>query len=180
MVNFIVSLLLGMFPEVLYFTLFMSYAKDKKEKRIKLFILLAIGYIILIMICRYQYIFYLAYIIYGFLILKWLYKSHISDIFIFSLSFSYVSLLSYIMYEFLGNNYYLAFIIDRILLFVPIIFKKYLRIFYVKYMLLWNKNDKSKIKSITLRNISLLLFNLMILLFNILSILSLVAYQKLG
>jgi hypothetical protein len=164
--NFIISLILGMLPEVLFFTLFLIFTNDLKTKRLKLFGLLVLGYISLIMILRYEFLFYIGYVIYAYLILKLLYKVHISDLFVFALSFSYVALLSYFIYKFMSDNYYLAFAIDRILLFVPFIFKKYLRLAYLKYLSLWNRNDKEerKIKSITLRNISLIFINLLIVL----------------
>ena len=61
--NFIISLLLGMLPEVIYITAMTSYLEGIKAKRIRLFLLNCLGYIVLIMICRFELIFYIAYII---------------------------------------------------------------------------------------------------------------------
>lgn len=176
LINFILSLILGMIPEVLYFTLFLKFTKDIDKHIVKLFVLLAIGYVALIMICRYQLMFYLLYIVYGYLVLKVLYKSEIIDIFVYSLAFCYISLLSLIMY-FVLDNYLVAYIINRLLLFVPFIFHKNLRNLYLKYRYMWNRHKDNKIKSITIRNSSLLMTNSMIILFDILSLLSLNLYK---
>ena len=163
--NFVISIFLGLLPEVLYFTLFLVYTKGIKTKRLKLFLLLAIGYIALIMICRYQLLFYLGYIVYTYLILKLLYKSHIVNLFLFVICFLYYAICSYISFI-IVDNYWVAYILDRILLFLPIIFINNVNGFYKKYTKLWNRNDKAKIKSITLRNISLMFLYLMIIIVN--------------
>ena len=168
MINFIVSILLGLIPEVLYFTLFLVYCKNLKEKRLKLFGLLALGYIALIMICRYQFIFYIAYVIYSYLVLKWLYKAHISDIFIISLGLSYMTIIALICYLLLGSNYLVYYIVARICLCLPLLILSYkLNTFYIGYKSLWNRKDNAKIKSITLRNLSLVLLNIMIVVLNV-------------
>lgn len=168
MINFIVSLLLGMLPEVLYFTLFLTFTKNIKTKRIKLFILLSIGYILLIMICRYQLIFYLAYIVYSYLILKLLYKSEIIDFFICSLGYSYLTIISISAFIVIPN-YWIAFFMNRILLFAPFILKSKFNKLYMLYRSLWNRNDKVKqpIKSLTLRNCSLLMINTFIIILDV-------------
>lgn len=144
----LISLLLGMIPDVLYFMLFIIYAKNIKEHKLKLFIMLAIGYILLIMICRYQYIFYIAFVLYIYLIIKWLYKSQINDLFIIILAFMYLTIIGYIFYV-LIHDYTIYYIVDRILLFLPlIVFKNKIRNVYLSYSKMWNRNDKNKIKSL--------------------------------
>lgn len=165
--NFIISLLLGMLPEVLYLTLFLIFCKNIKQKRLKLFGLLALGYILLIMICRYQLIFYLTYIVYSYLVLKLLYKAHILDLFVCSIGLSYMTIISIIGYAILGSNYVIYYLVARILLYMIFIFKNKLNILYNLYVKCWNKNSNMKIKSITLRNISLLILNLLIIILNI-------------
>lgn len=163
MINFLVSIVLGLLPEVLYFSLFLIYTKNIKEKKLKLFILLAIGYILLIMICRYQLLFYIGYIIYSYVILKLLYKSHIIDFFICSIGLTYMTAVSFILFILVGKNYVIYYIIARIVLFLIFIFKNKFNDLYILYRKLWNRNDESKIKSLTLRNASLILFNLFII-----------------
>ena len=131
MINFIVSILLGLIPEVLYFTLFLVYCKNLKEKRLKLFGLLALGYIALIMICRYQFIFYIAYVIYSYLVLKWLYKAHILDLFVCSIGLGYMTIVAFVDYMVLGANYLVYYIVARICLCLPLLILSYkLNIFY--------------------------------------------------
>ena len=165
-VNVIMSLLLGMIPEVLYFTLLLTNTKNLKDKKLKLFLLIMVSYILCIMLVRHQALYYVIFIILIYLSLKVLYKerTQIIDIFIINVSFIYIGLISTICFAFVNNNYaiyYVMLILNRILLFIPFIFKDKFNLFYKKYCSLWNRNDKIKrpIKSITLRNISLIALN---------------------
>lgn len=175
--NFVISIFLGLLPEVLYFTLFLVYTKEIKTKRLKLFLLLAIGYIALIMICRFQFLFYIAYIIYSYLILKLLYKSHIIDLFVYLISFSYLIIISTLC-ALIISNYNIAYLLNRILLFLPFIFKNKFNLFYNLYCSLWNRNDNAKIKSITLRNISLVFINTIIVMLNIMILIAITFYNN--
>lgn len=170
--NTVISVFLGLIPEVLYFTLFLINTKNIKEKKIRLFLLIALVYVLCIMISRYKLLYYVVFIflIYG--ILKLLYKSkaQIIDIFVFGISTLYLTILSFLIY--IPNNlnqYLICLVINRILLFVPFIFKNKFNILYIKYCGLWNRNynKKNPIKSITLRNISLISINCIIFLINI-------------
>lgn len=175
--NFVISVFLGLLPEVLYFTLFLVYTKNLKEKRLKLFLLLSIGYIALIMICRYQLLFYLGYIVYIYIINKYLFKAHISDLFVISLGSVYLTATSFIAFKVTGN-YYLAYIINRIILYMIFIFRNSFNFLYKSYRNLWNRNENNKIKSITLRNVSLLLINIMIVIMNFVMIVAINHYTR--
>lgn len=171
---YVLSVLLGLIPEVLYFTLFISYTKNIKEKRVKLFLLFAIVYFLCVLVQKLQILFYTLLIVLFYIVLKLLYKKKVQiiDIFIISLAYLWIMLLSIAMLFLLNNdrsNYYYLYILDRILLFVPFIFKNNFNLLYKKYCKLWNRNDKEKrpIKSITLRNISLIAINLTIFIANI-------------
>lgn len=177
MINFIISLLVGMLPEVIFLTFFIINFKGVKEKKTKLFSLLMIGYILLIMLCRYQLIFYIAYIIYSYLVVKKLYKTHIIDLFMISIAYSYLTLISFLCIKIIGN-YWVALVINRVVLFLPLIFKNQIKIAYQKYKNIWNINKNSKIKSITIRNISLLIVNVLIILLNTLTVMALLDYLK--
>lgn len=179
MINFIISLFLGMLPEVLYFTLSILFVKDIKKNRLKLFSLLAIGYILLIMICRYQLLFYLGYIVYVYIVLKKLYKSKVIDLFVVSVISAYLTLMSFLSFK-LIDTYMLAYVIDRLLLFIPICLLNYrLNDVYNIYCRLWDRYDGSKVKSLTVRNVSLTLTNIFIVLLNVAVILCLIDYLKL-
>ena len=177
MINFLVSIVLGLLPEVLYFSLFLIYTKNIKEKKLKLFILLAIGYILLIMICRYQLLLYIIYIIYSYIILKILYKSQIIDFFICSIGLTYMTIVSYLLFLIIGSDYIAYYIIARITLFSIFMFRKYFNKLYMRYRKMWNINNGEKVKSLTIRNISLLFINTMILVMNIVMIVALNYYH---
>lgn len=180
MTNFIVSLLMGMLPEVLYFTLSICFIKDIKKQRLKLFSLLVIGYIVLIMVCRFQLLFYLGYIVYVYIVLKKLYKSKIIDLFIVSVISAYLTLTSFISFK-LIDTYMLAYLINRLMLFIPIFVLNYkLNDFYNVYYRLWDRHECNKVKSITVRNISLVFINSFIVLLNVLIILCMLDYNKIG
>ena len=170
---YLISILLGLVPEVLYFTLFICYTKNIKEKRIKLFLLIGIAYFICMIFQRYKLIYYLMFVILIYIILKILYKqkTQIIDIFIISFSLTYLVIISAILFLFMGNtydNYFIFYIINRIFIFSIFIFKNKFRKIYLKYCSLWNRNDNINrpIKSITLRNLSLILVNFAICITN--------------
>lgn len=179
--NFIFSLIFGLIPETLYFTLFLIFAKNIKEKKIKLFLLISLSYILCIMTIRYKLLLYVVFIFSMYLILRILYKKKalITDIFLFAISMTYLVIISYIFYILrnkINFNPFFSYILVRILLFIPIMFfKSKLNSIYKIYCKFWNRNDKEKrpIKSITLRNISLTIMNLLIILMNIFMIIKL-------
>lgn len=175
-----VSLLMGMLPEVLYFTLSICFIKDIKKQRLKLFSLLVIGYIVLIMVCRFQLLFYLGYIVYVYIVLKKLYKSKIIDLFIVSVVSAYLTLMSFISFK-LIDTYMLAYLINRLMLFIPIFILNYkLNDFYNVYYRLWDRHEGNKVKSITIRNISLVFVNILIVIFNVCSLICTIDYIKMG
>lgn len=181
---YVISILLGLLPEVLYFTLFLTYTKKLENKRIKLFFLIAISYFLCILVQSFQILFYILLIALIYIALRLLYKKKIQiiDVFIISLAYFWVVFLSFIMIFFLNDNYsnyWLLYTMNRILLFIPFIFKNKFNNIYKKYYSLWNRNDKQKrpIKSITLRNISLILLNSFIFFMNI-TIINMINYIK--
>lgn len=177
LLNFIVSLLIGMLPDVLFLTFFISKFKGKTDKKLKLFIFLMIGYVLLIMICRYQLMFYIAYIIYSFVVVKKLYKAHIIDLFVISIGYAFMTLLSFACAK-LIPNYWAALVINRITEFTPLLLGNNLNKLYMKYKGLWNINKNSKVKSITIRNISLVIVNAFILIMNTFSVLVMIDFLK--
>lgn len=171
------SIFLGLIPEVLYFTLFITYCKNIKEKRIRLFLFISLAYVLCMFIQKYKIFYYVLFIALIYWIMKIVYKekTQIIDVFVISLGSLYLTLLSCISLTLFNkdlSNYYFIMIISRILLYLPFIFHKYFYILYRKYCKFWNRNDNEKrpIKSITLRNISLILLNCLIFIINITTI----------
>ena len=162
------SLLIGIIPDVIFLSLFVIYAKKIETKRILFFILLLIDYIITLIIFKYQTLFYILFIIIEYIILKILYKKEIQliDSFVITFPFLILFLMSCIYY-FLIPNYMLACILEKItLLIVVYLMKNKINKAYKIYRHYWNrsKEEVRKIKSITLRNISLILMYIFIFL----------------
>lgn len=182
--RFLLGLLFGMIPEVLYFTLFLTISKNIKEKRLKLFGLLCIAYIICLLLQRCVILYYMLLIALIFISMKFLYKKKVQivDIFLIGVSYLWLAILSFILMKFVNedmSNYMFVYVIQRILLFIPFIFKNNFNKIYKKYYKLWNRNDKEKrpIKSITLRNVSLILLNGIIFFLNI-NIIQIINFSK--
>ena len=172
---YLISILFGLVPEVLYFILFISYAKNLKGKKIRLFLITLLIYFCCMLIVQYQLFFYILFIALFYILLKILYKKKIQivDVFLIVYASCYLTILSYLIY--FANDiksYYVCYVIDRILLFLPFIFKNKFNRWYKKYYSLWNRdyNHAKPIKSITLRNISLILINCIIFIMNIICI----------
>lgn len=171
----ILSILLGLLPEVFYFIIMIYKIKSLNNKKIKLFILTALTYLICIILIKYQLLFYVIFIFVFYFILKKLYKTEIEkiDIFIIMYLGLYLTLLSFLIYLPKNNlQYYICYAIDRVFLFIPLLFINKIKLAYKKYCFLWNRNDKTKrkIKSITLRNISIFVMNFIIFLIYIISL----------
>lgn len=174
MASIILEILLGYIPEVLFFALFIIYAKRIKEKKILLFILMLLEYLLLKYFIKFDVWFQLSYTFMTFLILKILYKekANILDIFVFcasSIILIISSLTTYIPILLTINNFYVALILNRILLFGTfILYKNKLNNIYLKIAKLWNRhNYKNKLRSLTIRNIAVILFNFMFYIINI-------------
>lgn len=163
----IISFLFGMLPEIIYFTLSVLYIRNKKEKQIKLFLLIMMAYILCITIIRFKVVNYLIFMIVVHLIQRILYKDTSKiDIFVFSIPVCYVTMLASIILLTKEDysNYWILFAINRIMLFLPFIFIKKFNKLYLIYKELWNRNEKEKrrLKSITVRNSSLIILNFLI------------------
>lgn len=161
--NFIISLFLGFLPEILYFILFTFYFKNIKEKRIFFGLFFGIFYILLMFIFKYTVYFNISLTIMFFLILKLIYKdkTHIIDLFIFTVSGIFLTIVSAgLSYLSLVFGHYLLFVLlNRLIIFSCLfLFKNKLNKIYLKYIKAWNIGGSTKIKSITLRNVSMLLF----------------------
>ncbi len=160
--KFIISVLFGMLPDCLFYTLFWIKLKKINKRRTILFALTCVIYLILIMIQRYEVLYYFIFILLMYAIVKLLYKDKINflDIFIFGLACAYVFFDSCLCMAFIPK-YEIAYIINKLLLFVPFIFDRYISKVYEKYTYTWNRetNYSKNIKSITLRVGTVILFS---------------------
>ncbi len=172
-----IDIFLGMVPEVLFFTFFIVVAKNldnRKNRVLKLLVGVAINYIITGIMTTYNIYSYILIIFFNYIILNLIYRKETDklDLFLIGLAEWYLLIVGFICFKFISNNmdyYYYALFANRILLVLPFIFKKQMNNLYNKYRLYWNRNDsiEKPIKSITLRNISLILMNVLIFILNI-------------
>ena len=161
--------LVAMPVEILYLTMGMCYAKQIKEKKVLFYILLLVSGVLCFLISRWQLWYYIAYLGSAYLIMRKLYKSHISDLFVFLIFFAWIAVTSYTGFMLFHNIVY-TYIFQRILMFGIFIFRGKFNKWYKTYRELWNRRDDKRIKSVTLRNISLICINVFIVFMNFLLI----------
>ena len=153
--------LVAMPIEFLYLVMAMCFTKQIKEKRVIFYVLLFISGILCSLIARWQLWYYLTYIASAYLIMRILYKSHISDLFVFSIFFAWIALTSYLGFA-IRSSMVIGYITQTTLMFGIFAFKGKFNKWYKTYRELWNRRSDNRIKSITLRNISLISLNLFI------------------
>ena len=172
MLRIILSLLLGIFPQSLYFTLFLTKVKDINKKKHLLISLIFIIIMLSVMIVKYNIYLYLIIIPLIYLAMKLLYKKKVQiiDLFLIAIAYGYLSIISYLcsfMIKDTMNLYWIAYIINNILLFAILLFKKYIIKAYKKYIQLWNRKPENKVRSISVRNVSLISLNIFILVLDV-------------
>lgn len=162
------ELFIGQIPEAIYFSLFLIYAKDLREKRL-LFILLMIAQTILLrVLIPFDIWQQIDGLIFTYYILKLLYKqkAQITDVFTFiiaSLIMFVINAIIYIIISLTIKQFIVYAILSRIILFIFLFcIRKKLTNITKLYKKLWNRNDKvqKKIKTTTFRSINVIIFNL--------------------
>ena len=160
--------------EAIYFSLFLIYGKNLKEKRLLFIAIMIFEYLMITKLIQYNIWIHISYIIMTYINLKALYKekAQITDIFLFmvaSIILIVVSAISYIIVQHTISIYLVALILSRLLLFLTLfVIKNKINNYYKKFYSLWNKyKNPNKIRSLTLRNISIIIFNIMFYTINI-------------
>ena len=160
--------------EAIYFAMFLLIGKNIKNKKLLFIGIMVFEYLMLKYFIKYSVYFQLAYTFMAYVTLKVLYKekAQITDIFLFtvaSLILIATSVLCYGIIYFTIHKYIWVLLINRPLIFAIIYFgRNLIPKLYKKFYSLWNRhNIPSKIKSLTLRNISIITFNLMFWLINL-------------
>lgn len=160
--------------EPIYFSLFLIIGKDLKNKRILLTCIMIFEYIMLTSLIEFNVFFQFIYTFMTFINLKVLYreKAQITDIFLFaaaSIVLIALSIFTYMTSKMTYDNYFISLIINRILLFLFLyLSRNKIRELYKKFYSHWNRHNNPKaIKSLTLRNISIIIFNLMFWVINL-------------
>lgn len=170
----IILLFLEKICEAIYFSLFLIYGKNLKEKRLLFIGIMIFEYLALKSLIEYNVWFQIIYTFMSFVNLKVLYKekSQVTDIFLFmagSLVLMIICGISYALVYYTIKKYLVALLLSRILIFTFLLFfKNRIEKIYKRIYKLWNRhNYKGKLKSLTVRNISIILFNLMFYMINI-------------
>ena len=169
------EMVLGQIPEALYFSLFMIFTKQLKEKRIAFVLLMILEYILLLQAIPYSLYSHIGYFITTYLTLKVLYKekSQITDVFILAIASLLLILIDipiYFIISAITTNYIIFVIFEKLAMFlVLILLKNKLPKLQTIYKKLWNRNDsrKKKIKSTTFRSLNIVLFNISFYILNI-------------
>jgi len=173
--------------EAIYFALFMIEGKGIKNKRLLFTAIMVAEYLMLKHFIKYNIWFQLSYTFMTFINLKVLYKdkAQVTDIFLFAVSSIILITVSFICGVVLfskPNLYYIMLIVNRVLLFLILyLLKDKIKTIYFSTIKYWNRNPddkKPKIKSLTLRNISVIVFNLMFYFINIGMIIALAFIEK--
>lgn len=172
--NEVLRLLLTKVFEAVYFSTFLIIGKNLKHKRLLLTLIMIFEYLMLTTIIEYNVLFQLIYTFMSFINLKVLYKekAQVTDIFLFtaaSIVLIFISIFSYLVIYFTINNYFVALYLNRILIIIfMFLSKNSIRKLYLKFISLWNRHYfKEEMKSLTLRNTSIIIFNLMFWVINL-------------
>ena len=159
--------------EAIYFSLFLIYGKNLKEKRLLFIGIMIFEYLMITKLIQYNIWIHISYIIMTYINLKVLYKekAQITDIFLFGAASIFLMIVSivcgFIIFKHLDWYFYFL-ILNRIIIFAFVfLMKNKLYNIYSKFYKSWNKRHNPKIKSITLRNISVIIFNLMFYFINL-------------
>ena len=181
----LILLFLEKILEAIYFSMFLLIGKNIKEKRLLFTFIMIFEYLMLKHFIKYSVYFQLAYTFMSYVNLKVLYKekAQVTDIFLFasaSIILIVISAIFALLTYFVFENYLIMIILLRIVLFSFLfIFKKQIKIGYQKFCSLWNRHNKPKqIKSLTLRNISIIMFNLMFYIINIAMLICVAIIEK--
>lgn len=164
--------LLGQIPEAVFISLFLIFTKNLRNKRILFTGLMIIEYLLIMTLFAYNWMFHILYIVTAYLTLKILYKrqTQITDIFLLAMAYLLIIVSSVICFLISSNSVIIGCIINRIMLFAPLLILNYklskIQNIYKKY---WNRNDKikKKMKSITFRSLNVVIFNLLFSIINI-------------
>lgn len=173
MVESIILLFLEKICEAIYFSLFLIYGKNLKEKRLLFIGIMIFEYLLLKHFIKFNIYFQLIYTFMSFINLKVLYKekAQVTDIFLFAVASIILIAISFLCGLVLLKHldwYIYVLILNRIIiLLLTYLFRHKIYNLYKKFWSNWNRKHKPKIKSLTLRNISIIIFNLMFYIINV-------------
>lgn len=161
--SFLLNLVVGAIPECIYYYFSFRYILNVPKKQGKLLAGIFLSYLLFIYGIPYDIISYFIFSLALYGVLYMLYKTKIQwiDLCVIFFVVSYLMITSYISFAIFRNQmeyYPIAYILQRVLMFLPVIFHKRIAKWYQHYRSIWNvEGNKSKhIKSITVRIFSIL------------------------
>ena len=170
----LIMIILEKVLEAIYFAVFLIIGKGIKNKKLLFIGIMVFEYLMLKYFIKFSVYFQLAYTFMAYVTLKVLYKekAQITDIFLFtaaSLILIATSALCYGIIYITIHEYIWVLFINRPLIFgIIYLGRNKIPQLYKKFYSLWNRhNIPNQIKSLTLRNISIIIFNLMFWLINL-------------
>lgn len=167
----LLSILLGLIPESLFFSIFIIGAKKIKERR-ACFCILSIGIFVLLgMLLAYNLWLYVILTVALYALMKLLYKdTEFIDLFLLTIPYLIIAFAGYFCYGIASyippeyNPNTISLILNRFFIFIILsALYPHLNKWYNSYKKIWNVHADNKIKSITVRNISILICNAMIM-----------------
>lgn len=163
----VLSLVIGVLPEAVLFFLIFCFAKIIKEKRLILFFSFYAIHAIFVLVMPYLLPLYFLEPIAIFIALKLIYKKEAKIIDMFVAYIIYVLLGAFSFVSILLPTYEAAFIANRVLVIsFAWALKPQLHILYNLYKRYWNKQKDTslKVKSLDVRNASIILMNVAVIL----------------
>lgn len=171
MIIFINSILLGSIFEIFFIWNMIIKIKEINNKKILLFMIVFLSYFISGIIVNFTYNNqYLCYIILNaliYLLSKIFFKNkfQIIDVFLIYYIIMTINFSCLILMKIFGYNLLFLYF-NRILLILIIMFSNKIKNIYKKYIKYWNRKDGNKVKSITLRNLSIISMNVLLYIIN--------------
>lgn len=168
----LLSILLGLLPEGIFFAWFVIGAKRMKKNEAIHFAVFSIAMFVIVgTILSYSIWFYLFIIVALYISLKVLCKStEFLDLFLLTIPFLLFGIAGYPCYylaeilpSWLPPNLTTLIINRLVIIIILSALYPHLNKWYNAYKRLWNRHKDNKIKSITIRNISILLCNVLIM-----------------
>ena len=157
----LLELFLGKIPEAIFLALFLVFTKNIKEKRTLFTLYVVIEYLLLKLVFSYSSYFHILLAVLIYIGLKVFYKerSQITDVFILVIAYFYLGVTSIICYYLCFGNVVLAALLNRLILFIPLLCFNYkVSCIQKLYKTQWNRgHSEAKIKSTTFRSMNLIL-----------------------
>lgn len=171
MINFVNKILLGSIFEIFFISYMLIKIKGIDSKRFLVFIITLLSYFISGLIVNFtynnQYLCYIVLNIMIYIFMKIIFKNkmQIIDMFLIYYIIMIVNFSCLITMKIFGYN--LKFLYSNRLILTLIMFVSCkLKTLYRNYIKYWNRKDGNKIKSITIRNISIITMNFMLYIIN--------------